>query len=642
MEKVFPGFKKLLSRKGFIFLITAGMSTFHLYTGLTGSLPFPMQGAVHLGCALVVAFLLFPAKKVKNPDGTPVEHKLKWFDYILILLSISPMVYHYVNFEYIQFYRIHFVTPVTTLEKFLGVGLIIALLEAVRRTVGLFLSIVGGVFIAYCFVGPWMPGMFFHRGVSFNNFIDHQLLTPGGIFGTPLNISATFIILFLIFGAFLLKTGLGELITDVAASLTGRTRGGPAKVAVIASAGFGTILASGSANVAVTGTFTIPLMKKVGFTPTFAGAVEASSSTGGEIMPPIMGAAAFLMAQYLGIPYLQVIYHAIVPAILYFMAIFFQVDFQAARLGIRGLKKEEMGEWRGRGMQYAHMAIPMIVLIALLMTGRTAFFAATWCIILTIALSFLRKATRMNFWQILNCLSEGAKTAVLVAIACALAGLVVGTIHQSGLGIRFTSLVVRMGHVSIYISIILAAIAGLIIGLGMPMTPSYVLMAALVIPGLIRLDLNPIAAHLFAIHICRAALITPPVAVSSYVAAGIAGAPMVATAWKSLQLGIAALLLPFIFILNPYLILIGSTQDVILAVITAIIGIYALSSGIEGYLFHPANPIQRLLAITGAITLIIPGWMTDLLGIGLFGTMVIWQFIERKAMKMKQGEVTNE
>jgi TRAP transporter 4TM/12TM fusion protein len=644
MEK-FVGIRQLLTRKGVVFLFAICMSVFHLVTGLLGSLAFIKQSAFHLGCALVLVFLIFPAKKpAMAEEGTVAEKpKLYWFDYIFILMSILPMVYLFVNFEYIQFERIRQVTPITTLEKILGLFLVISLLEATRRTIGAFLTMTGTVFIVYAFAGPYLPGIFYHRGVSLNNFIDLQLLSTTGIFGVPVNISATYIVLFIIFGAFMLKTGFGEFITDVATALTGRSRGGPAKVAVVSSAGFGMISGSGSANVAVTGTFTIPMMKKMGFTPTFAGAVEAAASTGGEIMPPVMGAAAFLMAQYVGIPYFQVILHAFVPAILYFMAIFFQVDFQAAKMGIRGLAKNELPPWKGKVKQYGHLLIPIIVLLVLMALGKTAFFAVTWCIIITVIFSFLRKATRMNFWQILSALEDAAKGAVFVAVACGLSGLVVGCIYQSGLGVRFTSLVVQLGGHSVIFSVVAAALAALVLGMGMPIAPAYVLLVALVIPALIRLGLNPIAVHLFAIHICRASLVTPPVAISAYVAAGIAGGPMAATGWKALQLGISSFLVPFIFIFSPTLLLIGTFPDIILAVITSIIGIYALSSGLEGYLLHPANPLQRVLALAGALTLIHPGLLTDLIGIGLFGIVVIWQIIEHKNMKTKKlTGATNE
>ncbi|NLY71890.1 MAG: TRAP transporter permease [Clostridiales bacterium] len=641
METKITGIRQLFTRRGVIFLVAVGMSIFHLYTGFFGSLAFIKQTAVFLGCALVLVFLIFPAKNPKNvEEGTVAEKpKLKWYDYLLIVMSILPMLYLFVNFEYIQFERIRMVTPLTTLEIILGLCLIIALLEATRRTVGLFLSVTGIVFIVYTFVGPYLPGFFKHNGISINNFFDLQFLSTSGIFGVPVQIAATYIVLFIIFGAFMLETGFGELICDVATGLTGRTRGGPAKIAVVSSAGFGMISGSGSANVAVTGTFTIPLMKKVGYTPTYAGAVEAAASTGGEIMPPIMGAAAFLMAQYAGIPYIQVIYHAFIPAILYFMAIFFQVDFQAAKMGIRGLSKDELPPWKEKSKQYIHLVFPIIVLLVLMIIGKTAFYAVTWSIALTIILSFLRKSTRMNLWQIMSALEKAAKSAIFVAIACALAGLVVGCIYQSGLGIKFTSLVVELGSVSTALSVIAAAFAGLILGMGMPIAPAYVLMIALVIPAMVTLGFDPIASHLFVIHICRASLITPPVAISAYVAAGIAGAPMAATGWKALQLGIASFLVPFIFVFSPSLLLIGSAPEVILAVITGMIGIYALASAIEGYLFHPMNFIQRILAGIAAITFIIPGWRTDLIGVILFAAAIICQIVDKKSKKL--GVINN-
>ncbi len=617
----------VLSIRNTAILLGVGMSGFHLYTGIFGSLEALKQGSIHLVFALVLVFLIFPAKKESE------KKYLAWCDWALVLASIASLGYILINFDYIAFDRFRFVTSVLLIEKVFGITLIILVLEAARRTIGLFLAIVASLFIVYTFFGPYLPGLLRHPGVSLENFIDLQYLGDGGLFGTPLMISATYIVLFIIFGAFMLKTGFGEFITDVATGLTGRRRGGPAKVAVISSAGFGTISGAGSANVAVTGTFTIPLMKKVGFAPHFAAGVEAAASTGGEIMPPIMGAAAFLMAKYTGISYIQIIKHAAIPAILYFAAVYFQVDLEAAKTGIRGLSKDELPPWKDKALSYLHLIPPIVMLLFLMIIGRTAFFAVTASIIGIILMSFLRKSTSLTLKSFIAALADGARGALVVAVACALSGLVVGCIYQSGIGVRFTSLVVSLSGGQVVIALIAAMISAIILGMGMPISPAYILMVALIIPAIVKLGVAPLAAHLFCIYFCRASLVTPPVAISAYVAAGIAKAPMAKTGWTAFRLGLASFIVPFAFVYSQTLLLIGHPFDIIISVITALIGVYALAIGLEGYWSFPLNILQRSAAITAAVLTIFPGWQTDLLGVACLAILYIWQRFLRKPVK---------
>ena len=611
---------KILSRRNIVTAIAVGMALFHLYTGLFGTLQSMKQSSIHLVCALIIIFLTVPAKRGEKTTGP-----IPWYDWILVFASIVPLSYILLNFDYIAFVRFRYVTPVLLIEKVCGILLVIVLLEAARRTIGLFLSIVGLLFILYTFLGPIMPGILRHSGTNIDSFLDLQFLSGGGIFGIPLIISATYIILFIIFGAFMLETGFGEFITDVAAGLTGRSRGGPAKVAVISSAGFGTISGAGSANVAVTGTFTIPLMKKVGFQPHFAAAVEAAASTGGEIMPPIMGAAAFLMVQYTGIPYIQIIKHAAIPAILYFAGVYFQVDLEAARMGIRGLRKDELPEWKSSFLSYAHLLLPIFGLLFLMSIGRTPFFSVTASTIGIIIFSFLRKKTRLNLKKFIAALERGSRGALVVAIACSLSGLIVGCIYQSNLGVRFTSLIVSLSGGNLLLALIMAMMASLILGMGMPISPAYILLIALVIPAIVKLGVTPLAAHLFAIYFCRASLVTPPVAISAYVAAGIANAPMTKTGWTAFRLGLASFLIPFSFVYSGELLLIGSPLSIIFSIITALIGVYALAVGCEGYWSTSLSIFQRALAFVAAIVLIVPEWHSDLIGIGCLGVLYIWQ-----------------
>ena len=624
-----------ISVKNFATLIACAMSVFHIYVGVFGSLHSMRQNGVHLLFSLVLVFLLYPAHKGRKGKQPA------FYDWVLVAASIASLGYILLNFEWIAFERFRYVTPVLIAEKVLGVLLVLLILEAARRTIGLFLTIAAALFIAYLFAGPWLPGILYHPGTTLDNFIDLQYLSDGGIFSTPLIISATYIVLFIIFGAFMQETGFGEFLTDVATGLTGRTRGGPAKVSVVSSAAFGTISGSGSANVMVDGIFTIPMMKKVGYQPHFAGAVEAAASTGGEIMPPVMGAAAFLMAKYTGIPYVKIIGYAALPAILYFAALFFQIDLEAGKAGIRGLRKEEMPPWKESAKRYVHLVIPIILLLYLMIVGRTPFFAVTMSILASIALSYLRRVTTLTIPKLIHALQEGAKGALLVAVACALSGLIVGAIYQSGLGVRFTSLMMAISGGNVFITLVACALAALVLGMGMPISPAYVLLVALIIPVIVKLGVNVVAAHLFAIYFCRASLVTPPVAISAYIAAGIAGASMTKTGWTAFRLGISGFLVPFAFVYSQALLLMGPLPDIILATITALIGCFALSVSMEGYWLENANIIQRILAFGAAVLLIIPGWVTDLIGLSLLAVVFIWQLALRRARLAGQKPATS-
>jgi TRAP transporter 4TM/12TM fusion protein len=612
-------------------LIACAMSVFHLYAGVFGSLHAMRQGSVHLMFALVLVFLLYPAHQGRK------GRRPAFYDWVLVAASIASLGYILLNFEYIAFVRFRYVTSVLVVERVFGIMLVLVILEAARRTIGLFLTIVAALFIAYLFAGPLLPGILYHPGAKLDDFLDLQFLSDGGIFGTPLIISATYIVLFIIFGAFMLQTGFGEFVTDVASGLTGRTRGGPAKAAVVSSAAFGTISGSGSANVAVTGTFTIPMMKKVGYQPHFAGAVEATASTGGEIMPPVMGAAAFLMAKYTGVPYVQIIKFAALPAILYFAAVFFQVDLEAAKMGIRGLTKEELPPWKQNAKKYVHLIIPVVLLLYLMVAGRTPFFAVTMSILASIALSYLRRATTLTIPKLIAALEAGAKGALLVAVACALSGLIVGCIYQSGLGVRFTSLMMTLSGGNVVVTLGACALAALVLGMGMPVSPAYILLVALIIPALTQMGVNVVAAHLFAIYFCRASLVTPPVAISAYVAAGIAGAPMAKTGWTAFRLGISSFLIPFAFVYSQALLLMGPLAKVLLATVTSVIGIFSLSVSMEGFWLEKANIVQRVLAFAAAVVLIIPGWRTDLIGLALLSVVIIWQLALRRERGKARG-----
>jgi TRAP transporter 4TM/12TM fusion protein len=610
----------LVNTKYIVTAIAVTMSLFHLYTGIFGSLAALKQRSLHFLFVLVLVFILYPNKK-----ASAKEENIRLYDHVLIILSFLPIIYIFNNYEYISFVRYHFITPLLTVEKVLGALTIFLLLEAARRTVGIFLAVIGAIAVAYVFLGPYLPGILYYPGISLEHFLELQYLTEGGILGAPLGISATYIILFVIFGAFMMQTNFGDFLTDLAIGLTGKTRGGPAKVAVITSAAFGSISGSAAANVAITGTFSIPMMKRAGFRPHFAAAVEAVASTGGQIMPPVMGAVAFLMVQYSGIPYLSIIKHALIPAILYFTTAFFMVDLEAAKNGIKGLKEDELPLWREKLFLNVHMVIPIIILLYLMVIGRTLFFAVTTSIFSTVAASLLRRSTRLSPQDILAALANGAKGALVVAVACGIAGLMIGCIYITGLGVRFSSLVVEIGEVFPLLALVMTMVASLILGLGLPTSAAYVLMVALIIPALIKIGIPVLEAHMFSMYYACLSLVTPPVATASYVAAGIAQSPMMRTGWTSARIAAPSYIVPFMFVYSPALLFVGSAGNIAVAVLTALIGTYAFAIGLQGWwLKNYLNFAQRALSIIIAMLMLYPERLTDLLGFALLALLYFW------------------
>ena len=615
MKRVIP----YLTIKNTAVAIAVAMAVFHLYTGVFGTLPTLKQTSTHLLFVLVLVFLLYPLKR-----GAP-RTTVPFYDWIAIALCVASLGYLSVNYEYVAFDRIYYVTPLLTIEKVLGILLLTLVLEATRRTVGYFLVIVPIVFILYTAIGPYLPGAWRCAATTLDLFLDLQYLTTAGIFGLPLNLSATYLVLLIIFGAFILETGLGEFINDMAMGVFGKMRGGPAKVAVVSSAIFGTVSGSGSANVAVTGNFTIPLMIRSGFRPYFAGAVEACASTGGQLMPPIMGAAAFIMAEYLGIPYITIMKHSLIPAFLFFISVFVFVDLESAKTGMKGLRAEELPPWKHKVLIYGHMIIPVILLLYFMAIGRTIFFSVTASIFSILLLSCLRKETRLTLPRLVNALSQAAKGTIIVAIACAVAGILIGAIYTTGLAERFVSLVIDLSGNHMILALVLTMVTSIILGMGMPTSAAYILMIALIIPALIKIGIAPLQAHMFVFYFACLSLITPPVAPAAYVAAGIAKSPMNKTAFTASKMALVSYIVPFMFVYGEALLWIGKPMDIILACLTAFIGVYALAIAIIGYWQTGLNILQRAMALVGALLLIKPGIQTDIVGLSLLVALYIWQ-----------------
>lgn len=523
----------------------------------------------------------------------------------------------------------------TQADIVLGFITILIVLEAARRTIGIALPVVAIAALFYAYLGPYMPGLLAHKGYSFRRIFPYQFLTTEGVYGVPLGVSATFVYLFILFGTFLDKTGAGQFFIDLAFAMTGSSQGGPAKAAIVSSGLLGTVSGSSVANVVTTGTFTIPLMKKVGYEPHFAGAVEAASSTGGQIMPPVMGAAAFIMAEVLGVPYIQVAAAAAIPAVLYYISLFAQVHFCAGRLGLKGIPRDELPDLKETLRRGWHLLLPLLVLIVILVFGYSPMKAVFWTIVLVVALSFVKPETRITGPKMIETLQEGAQSAVEVAAACACAGIVVGVVTMTGLGLKLAGLIIAWSRGLLALALPLTMLASILLGMALPTTAKYVVLSTLAAPALVRMGVPPMAAHMFILYFGVVADITPPVALAAYAAAGVAGANSMKTGWTALQVGLAAFILPFMFAYSPSLVLIGSIGEIILAFITASVGTVCLAAAIQGWFIGKSNSFERIICLVAALLLIKPGIVTDIIAaIGL--SIVITKQLARERNLRKQ------
>lgn len=612
-------------------------SAFHLYTAAMGAFAPQIQRSVHLGFVLTLIYLLYPARA----DGD--RHKLVWYDVILALAGAAVCVYIIWNYD-----TIVMEADVPGTWDFIMGGLAIVLvLEATRRIVGLPIALVALVFLLYAKFGAYIPGMLGHRGFSFSRIISHMYLTTEGIFGMPLGVSASFVFLFILFGAFLHSTGLGKFFIDLALAAAGRYVGGPAKVAVLASGFFGTISGSSVANTVSTGTFTIPLMKSVGYRGAFAGAVEAASSTGGQIMPPIMGAAAFIMAQFLGVGYVEIAKAALIPAVLYYLAVGFMVHMEAKRLGLKGIPKERLPHTWHVLREGGYLLIPIFVLIYLLIQGYTPLKSAYYCILSTVIISVV--ANNWKAWQgasynneseasallecnvatgkdILQAMENGARLALGVAAACACTGLVIGVVTLTGMGLKLANTIVMLSGGSFMLTLLFTMCASIILGMGLPTTAKYIVLATIAAPAIQTFGVPALAAHLFIMYFGILADLTPPVALAAYAAAGIARSDPNATGFMAVKMALAGFLIPYIFCYNPGLLMINATSaEIAFYVITAAVGIASLSFASVGYWMRNLYLWERLPLIGAAIALIFPGLYTDLIGAGIMAAVYVTQ-----------------
>lgn len=607
-------------------VVSVTLSLFHLYTGYFGVFVALMQRAFHLMLAMVLVFLVYPASR--RHENHPAVIAL---DILCALASVVCLSYILLNYDYIV-NREGLASSVSPMEFVLGIGIFALILEALRRTTGWPLMIVTLCTLLYTWGGSYLPGIFAHRGWSWSHMVAYMYLDQEAIFGIPLGVSATYAALFILFGAFLLSTGVGDFFNDVASALTGKTRGGPAKIAVVSSAMFGTVSGSPVGDVYASGVFTIPLMKSLGYRPHFAGAVEATASTGGALMPPVMGAIAFLMADITGIPYASIALAAAIPALLYYFSVGMMVHFEACRYDLKGLSPDRVPPLR-QSLRDSHLLIPLVGLVAVLGMGYTTFRAAFIAILLAVAVSFFRARTRLTWRSGFAALDQAGRDMVLIATATAAAGIIAGSVALTGLGLRFTSLVLSFGKVSLILPLILTMFACLVLGMGVPGAVAYLIAATLAVPALVELGVQPMAAHLFAVYYAVLSNVTPPVAMAAYAGASIAEAPMMRTGVTATKLALTGFVIPFMFVYGPALLLRGEPVEVFWAVVTATLGVIALAAGLEGWLLVLATWPERAILVGAAFALIKPGLATDALGLAGFVLVYALQWMRFKGKR---------
>jgi TRAP transporter 4TM/12TM fusion protein len=604
-----------------VYWFAVAFSCFQLYTAMFGAYPAQIQRSVHLSFAFVLVFLLYPFR-----TRTAVN-RLRVRDYLFAAFAACIGMYLTVNYMRLM----ETAGDYTRADMIVGICGTLLTLEAARRVVGTPIVVIASSFLAYAYFGAYLPGFLSHRGYSIERIVSHMYFTTEGILGIPLGVSSTFIFLFILFGAFLEKTGIGKLFIDIADAIAGWASGGPAKVAVITSALEGTISGSSVANTVGSGSFTIPMMKKLGYRPEFAGAVEAAASTGGQIMPPVMGAAAFLMAEFIGMPYIEIAKAAAIPACLYFLGIFIEVHFEAKRCGLKGKTWEQIPRVVTVLKERGHLFVPLIAIIYILMEGFTPAYAALIGLGLSVVAGMVRKATRMSIPDIVNALEAGARGALGVAIACATAGIIVGVVTLTGLGLKMANGLIDIAGGNLFLTMFFTMITSLILGMGVPTTANYVITATMAAPALVLLGVEKLAAHLFVFYFGIIADITPPVALAAYAGAGIARANPFWTGVTASKLAIGAFIVPYIFVLNPAMVLIGTTPYLLsMNLVTACGGMFGIGAAMIGFCVAPMNWFERIWFSVAGLMLIDPGLVTDIIGIAMLAVGLVIQYRRKK------------
>jgi TRAP transporter 4TM/12TM fusion protein len=590
--------------------VAIAMSLYHMYVAAFGPPEAIIFRGTHLLFALTLVFLLYPLR----PRGAPAWRSV---DLLLLALGYGFVLHIFTNYEYF-INRIIYIDDLTIADKFYAVIAVVIVLEATRRVIGLALPLTALAFLVYA-IG-------FTR-ITPQVLMEQLYLSTEGIFGSTLGVSASYVMLFVLFGAFMERSGTGQLFMDFSMSITGRYAGGPGKVAIVSSALFGTVSGSAVANVMVDGPITIPLMKRTGFRPPFAAAVEAVASTGGQIMPPVMGAAAFVMAEFLAVPYAQVALWAAIPALLYYVSLFFAVHFDAKRYKLAGVPKSELPRFLKVMTVRGHLFVPIFVVLIGLILGYSAPLCALAGALTCIPMALLRASTRggIGWRNVFDALVDGARNTLSVAMACACAGIVIGCVTITGLGITFTQFVIVLAQSSLIAALVLTAMAGIVLGMGMPTTPSYIVMVSLLVPAIIKLGAIAPAAHMFAFYFAILSAITPPVALAVYAAAGLAKSDLWETGWQAMRIAAATYVVPFMFIYEPSLMLIGNWFDSLTSSASAVVGVMCLAAGLQGYLLREARWWERAVLVVAALLLIKPGYISDAIGLVLLAAVLFSQ-----------------
>lgn len=587
--------------------VLVGSSLFSLYTAGFGLLSALTQRSIHWVFMSLPIFLLYPLFKNRR--------KVTVIDYLLAMGATISGMYLALTWES---NALRLADP-SIFDTAMGIMMLIVVLEGARRTIGPAMPILAILFLLYAYLGPYLPGMLRHKGFGVAELISFLYSTTEGIFSLPMGTSATYIIIYVLFGSFLTQSGAGQLFVELAQAATGRVRSGPAQATIVSNALMGIISGSPVANVVTTGAFALPLMRRAGYPILTAAALLAVAATGAMFTPPIMGAGAFMIADYLGVPYGEVVKAAVIPAALFYLSLIVFADISAVRSGLKGLHREDLPDWKTALKERGHLLIPIVCLVVFILMGWSALKAAFWCILLILVLSWIRPETRMGLKKILLALELGSRDNLPIAAACASAGIIVGIISATGLGVKFSSLLIHLSGSWPVLALILTMVAALILGMGLPPTPVYIVLAALTVPSLIRMGVEPIAAHFFVFFFSCIAAITPPVALTAYASAGLAKTSPWQTGWLAFRMGLVGYIVPYLFVINPILLLSGrgSVAELLWAIITGTLGVLALCFGVEGYFRRTLPMLTRVLLFFGGLGLMIPGLLTDLVGFTL-------------------------
>lgn len=614
------------------FVLLLGIFSIYLYGVLLPVTPpmFFHRPAILLSI-IAVAFLFYsPTRKARKETAVPIV------DYLLAGSCFAVMAYYLVNAQLIEIGRVPLIDPLGILELIVGLVMLLLVLEGVRRALGMLLVLFIVPLLFYMYLGAYIPGYWSHMGLSFTEIIDLVSFHPDGIFGMPIWVLTSMVIGFFVFGQLLMGSGLGKTMMTLSMGLMGRYAGGPGKVAVVSSAMMGMASGSGMANVATTGSVTIPMMKRIGFKPEVAGAIEATASTGGGFMPPIMGMGPLIMSQLTGIPYIKILLAAFIPAVLYFSGVIFQTHLEAKKAGLKGAPPEELPSAGKAFAQGWYLFLPLVLLIWLLLEDYSPGKAVVYSMPLIIVLSWLRKDTRMGIKQILDCVHRGMMLLVMMGPAMAIGGILLATTGFSGLAGKLASLITTVSAESLFIALVIAMVTNLILGMPLPGIVCYLITVLLIVPATVKIGVPLMASHLFAIYFSHLAGLTPPTGGAFYIAAGIAGAPPLRTGWIAVKLAIAGFMVPYFFVYRPEVLLIGTPLGIIVGSIITLCGVLAIGAAVEGWLLARLNALERILLGLGAALLLFVSWQTTWIGFVVIAAVFAWQWHKWRKSRLNE------